>query len=150
MEQRHERGNETRPAVLETPVYRSALEQNFQRRVLKWKTEKQKKGDSAKTKEKRGRRFDKDKKGKEIRVLYLSFAMLRRNAVLRIYGWPWKTFEGARGGKGGKYTRSRLPVRLVYREEFATKNEAMSREYFIKRMPRSKKLALIEEYERKK
>ena len=51
---------------------------------------------------------------------------------------------------GAKYTRSRLPVRLVYREKFATKNEAISREYFIKRMPRSKKLALIEEYERKK
>ena len=27
-------------------------------------------------------------------------------------------------GKGGKYTRSRLPVKLVYREEFDTKEEA--------------------------
>ena len=30
-------------------------------------------------------------------------------------------------GKGGKYTRSRLPVKLVYFEEFETKEEAMSK-----------------------
>ena len=32
-------------------------------------------------------------------------------------------------GKGAKYTRSRLPVKLVYYEEYETKHEAMSREY---------------------
>ena len=32
-------------------------------------------------------------------------------------------------GKGAKYTRSRLPVELVYREEFESKEEAMSREW---------------------
>ena len=31
-------------------------------------------------------------------------------------------------GKGGKYTRARLPVTLVYHEEFETKEQAMSRE----------------------
>ena len=31
-------------------------------------------------------------------------------------------------GKGGKYTRSRRPVRLVYYEEHETKQEAMRRE----------------------
>ena len=31
-------------------------------------------------------------------------------------------------GKGAKYTRSRLPVELVYYEEYDTKHEAMSRE----------------------
>ena len=34
-------------------------------------------------------------------------------------------------GKGAKYTRSRLPVKLVYFEEHETKSEAMSREYAI-------------------
>ena len=47
-------------------------------------------------------------------------------------------------GKGAKYTRSRLPVKLVYFEEYETKSEAMSREYAIKKMTRANKLKLIE------
>ena len=46
-------------------------------------------------------------------------------------------------GKGGKYTRVRLPVTLVYHEEFDTKEEAMSREYAIKQMTRAQKMKLI-------
>lgn len=46
-------------------------------------------------------------------------------------------------GKGGKYTRTRLPVELVYYETFETKEEAMSREYHIKRLSRSEKIKLI-------
>ena len=47
-------------------------------------------------------------------------------------------------GRGGKYTRSRLPVTLVYHEEFETKQEAMSREWAIKHLTREQKLKLIE------
>ncbi len=47
-------------------------------------------------------------------------------------------------GKGAKYTRSRLPVRLVYYEEFATKQEAMKREFAIKQLTRRDKILLIE------
>ena len=47
------------------------------------------------------------------------------------------------GGKGGKYTRSRLPVTLVYTETHGSRHEAMSREWHIKRMTRREKLALI-------
>ena len=46
-------------------------------------------------------------------------------------------------GKGSKYTRSRLPVTLVYHEEHETKEEAMSREYAIKHMTRAQKQKLI-------
>ena len=48
-------------------------------------------------------------------------------------------------GKGAKYTRARLPVSLIYREEFATKEEAMSREWQIKHMTRQQKQKLIEQ-----
>ena len=48
-------------------------------------------------------------------------------------------------GKGGKYTRVRLPVTLVYHEEFEPKEEAMSREYAIKQMTRSQKMKLSEQ-----
>lgn len=46
-------------------------------------------------------------------------------------------------GKGAKYTKSRLPVKLVYVETFGTKEEAMRREYAIKHMKRKEKLLLI-------
>lgn len=46
-------------------------------------------------------------------------------------------------GKGAKYTRSRHPVTLVYYETFETKEEAMSREYAIKKLSRKDKLKLI-------
>lgn len=48
-------------------------------------------------------------------------------------------------GKGAKYTKSRLPVELVYHECFATKEEAMSREYAIKRLTRREKEQLLKE-----
>ena len=47
-------------------------------------------------------------------------------------------------GKGAKYTRSRLPVTLVYYEEFETAKEAQKREYQIKNLSRKEKLKLIE------
>ena len=46
-------------------------------------------------------------------------------------------------GKGARYTRSRRPVVLVYWESFETKEEAMSREFHVKRMTRKQKLGLI-------
>lgn len=46
-------------------------------------------------------------------------------------------------GKGAKYTRGRLPVELVYFEEFSTKSEALKRECEIKKMKREEKNLLI-------
>jgi putative endonuclease len=50
-------------------------------------------------------------------------------------------------GRGGRYTRSRCPVKMVYSEEFASKREAMSREWTIKKMRRAAKQSLIERKE---
>lgn len=47
-------------------------------------------------------------------------------------------------GQGAKYTRSRLPVRLVYFETFEDKQAAQSREWQIKQLTRAQKLALID------
>lgn len=46
-------------------------------------------------------------------------------------------------GKGAKYTRARLPVKLAYYEEFETKSLAMKREYAIKKLSRKEKMELI-------
>ena len=54
-----------------------------------------------------------------------------------------KRLASHNGGKGGKYTRSRLPVELVYHEEHDTKETAMRREWEIKQLTRQQKLALI-------
>ncbi|MDA5541423.1 GIY-YIG nuclease family protein, partial [Streptococcus thermophilus] len=52
-------------------------------------------------------------------------------------------------GKGAKYTRARLPVKLLYSEAFASKPEAMSAEALFKKKSREKKLAYIKEHTEK-
>ena len=46
-------------------------------------------------------------------------------------------------GTGAKYTRSRLPVKLVWRERKSNELAARRREAMIKKLPRAGKLALI-------
>ncbi len=46
-------------------------------------------------------------------------------------------------GRGGRYTRSRRPLQLVFSEAHITRAAAMQREAAIKRWPRARKLALI-------
>lgn len=46
-------------------------------------------------------------------------------------------------GRGAKYTRSRLPVELVYAERAADRSTALQRELEIKRLPRQRKIELI-------
>lgn len=46
-------------------------------------------------------------------------------------------------GKGGRYTRSHLPVTLRYQEGPMDKSSALRRELEIKAMPRGEKLKLI-------
>ena len=61
-------------------------------------------------------------------------------------GWTnnlQKRVDDHNAGKGAKYTKSRLPVELVYHEIFETKEEAMRREYAIKQLKRSEKELLI-------
>ena len=66
-------------------------------------------------------------------------------------GWPIKLKKGLEahneGKAGAKYTRAKRPVELVYYEGYATKEEAMSREYAIKQLSRQKKLALIRSHQ---
>ena len=55
-----------------------------------------------------------------------------------------RRLEEHRSGKGAKYTRSRGPLELVYREECADKSAALKRELEIKALTRAEKLKLIE------
>ena len=48
-----------------------------------------------------------------------------------------------RAGRGAAYTRSRLPLRLVYVEWRRSRGAALRREAAIKRLPRRQKLSLI-------
>lgn len=45
--------------------------------------------------------------------------------------------------KGAKYTRSRLPVSIVYFEEYKDKSAAMSREWHLKRLTHAQKDELV-------
>lgn len=55
-----------------------------------------------------------------------------------------KRVQMHRDGKGSKYTRARLPVKLVYSEKFSLRRDALRREYAIKQLSRAQKLKLIQ------
>ena len=77
----------------------------------------------------------------------MNYTYILRCADGTLYcGWTndlEKRLKAHNSGKGAKYTRSRLPVTLVYYEEFETSTEAQKREYQIKRLTRKQKLMLI-------
>ena len=54
-----------------------------------------------------------------------------------------RRMEAHNQGRGAKYTKARRPVTLIYYETFETKEEAMKREYAIKRLSRKEKEELI-------
>lgn len=55
-----------------------------------------------------------------------------------------KRIRDHNSGKGAKYTKTRIPVKLVYYEVYENKTDAMSREWHIKHdMPRAEKEMLI-------
>ena len=56
-----------------------------------------------------------------------------------------KRLAAHNAGKAAKYTRSRRPVELVYYETFSTRQEAMSREFHIKKLTRQEKMKLMDE-----
>jgi putative endonuclease len=57
-----------------------------------------------------------------------------------------KRFKTHSAGKGAKYTRSRLPLKIVYVSEFETKQDAMRREYQIKQLTRKQKDQLCKKW----
>ena len=78
----------------------------------------------------------------------MHYVYLVRCADSTLYcGWTTdleKRVRAHNSGQGAKYTRSRRPVKLVYAEEFEEKQEALSREWHLKRLSRAEKLRLIE------
>jgi len=62
-------------------------------------------------------------------------------------GWttdPQRRVAAHNKGRGAKYTKMRLPVKLVYVEEQPDRKTAMKRELAIKRMRRDGKERLVE------
>jgi putative endonuclease len=54
-----------------------------------------------------------------------------------------KRFKTHLAGKGGAYTRSHKPVKIVYQETLSTKSEALKRELEIKSWTRGKKIVVL-------
>lgn len=81
----------------------------------------------------------------------MNYTYLLRCADSSLYcGWTNqldKRVQTHNAGRGAKYTRSRRPVSLVYYEVFETKEEAMRREYAIKRLDKAEKEALVAAFE---
>ena len=58
---------------------------------------------------------------------------------------PYRRTAVHNSGRGAKYTRSRLPVKLVFIESFTTKTEALKREAALKKLIHAEKISLIEQ-----
>lgn len=55
-----------------------------------------------------------------------------------------KRFLTHKSGKGGRYTRSHKPVKLIYSEKLSSKSEALKREIEIKSWSREKKITTLQ------
>lgn len=55
-----------------------------------------------------------------------------------------KRLKQHQAGRGGRYTSTHLPVELVWQREVATWKDAMLTERTIKKLPREKKLLLMQ------
>ena len=75
-----------------------------------------------------------------------AFVYLLRCADGTLYcGWstdPERRLGQHQAGTASRYTRTRLPVELVYTRELATRSEAMREEARIKRLPPAAKRRL--------
>ncbi|MBI4084329.1 MAG: GIY-YIG nuclease family protein [Candidatus Levybacteria bacterium] len=56
---------------------------------------------------------------------------------------PQQRFLDHKNGKGGRYTRSHKPIKIIYQEQLATKSEALRREKQIKGWSREKKMRML-------
>jgi putative endonuclease len=54
-----------------------------------------------------------------------------------------KRFKDHLAGRGARYTKSHKPEKIIYREKFSTKSEALKREAELKKWSKTKKEALI-------
>lgn len=76
-----------------------------------------------------------------------NYTYLLRCADGSLYcGWTndlKKRLNAHNAGTASKYTRTRLPVEMVYAERHDSKQEAMKHEYRIKRLTKEEKEALI-------
>lgn len=75
---------------------------------------------------------------------YVYMLRCRDNSLYTGYTDDVKRRESVHNtGKGAKYTKSRLPVKLVYWEVFEEKSQALKREYAIKRLSKQEKEDMI-------
>ena len=78
---------------------------------------------------------------------YMCYVYILECADKSLYtGWTVdldKRLKKHNEGTASKYTRARLPVKLVYYEIYDNKIDAQKREWYIKKLSRKEKLKLI-------
>lgn len=84
------------------------------------------------------------KRGWENGLVCLYAPLRGRQPVHRLHHRRGRRLREHQNGTGAKYTRARPPVLLAYTEEASDRSAAQRREAAIKKLPRKRKLALIE------
>lgn len=89
------------------------------------------------------------KENEENKKYYAYMLRCNDNSIYSGYAVdPYKREKVHNSGKGAKYTRTRLPVKLVYFEEFDNKIDAMKREYAFKQYTHKEKEEIIKKSNR--
>lgn len=57
---------------------------------------------------------------------------------------PQKRLKAHKAGKGGAYTRSHTPIKIVFTEKCKDKSSALKREFAIKQLTKTEKGRLIQ------
>lgn len=58
---------------------------------------------------------------------------------------PQKRFSDHKKGKGGRYTRSHKPIKIIHLEQLRTKSDALKREIELKSLTKKQKEQLIQQ-----
>jgi len=77
-------------------------------------------------------------------MYYIYILLCQDNSLYTGYTVDLKNrLKEHREGKGSKYVRSRLPIKLIFKEKCLTKSKAMKREFFIKSLSRKEKIQVL-------
>ncbi len=54
-----------------------------------------------------------------------------------------KRFKNHLEGRGARYTKSHKPIKIIYKEEFVSKSDALKREAALKKLTKKEKQGLL-------
>ena len=78
--------------------------------------------------------------------MYISWNVQIRLSILELHPGLYQRLAAHNAGRGAKYTKCRIPVKLLYWEICQDRSEALKREAVIKKMKRNEKIKVMQNF----